>query len=169
MKKNRKLIFYIIFGAVLFIAGCSTVMFKNWGSIRPDTYAINDFEKFQINTNLNYYISGSDVYPTSILGLNKAYTLDTDLWKKIEMTPELFSELVTNMQTRLLTCCGQKQVGFVILDDKGKKIGIWYSMLMGSVGVKMKEDNKVIIYPPKDDVYIQYEDKTIGGKSFFDF
>ena len=86
MKKNEKFIFYIIFGAVLLLAGCSTVMFKNWGSIRPDIDATNDFEKFQINANLNYYISGSDVYPTSILGLNKAYTLDTDLWKQIEMT-----------------------------------------------------------------------------------
>ena len=55
---------------------------------------------------------------------------------------------------RLLTCCGQKQVGFMILDNKGKQIGIWYSMLMGSIGVKMKEDNKVIIYPPRDDVYM---------------
>ena len=92
MKKNGKFIFYIILGAVLLLAGCSTVMFKNWGSIRPDTNATNDFENFQINANLNYYISGSDVYPTSILGLNKAYTLDTDLWKKIEMTPEIFSQ-----------------------------------------------------------------------------
>ncbi len=74
------------------LADCSTVMFKNWGSIKPDTDATNDFEKFQINANLNYYISGSDVYPTSILGLNKAYTLDTDLWKKIDMTPEIFSQ-----------------------------------------------------------------------------
>ncbi len=160
MKKNEKFIFYIIFGAILLLAGCSTVMFKNWGSIRPDTNATNAFEKFQINTNLNYYISGSDVYPTSILGLNKAYTLDTDLWKKIEMTPEIFRQTVTNMQMKLLTCCGQRQVGFVILDDKGKQIGIWCSMLAGSIGVKMKEDNKVVIYPPRDDdSYRSYEGK----------
>jgi len=160
MKKNPKLIFYIIFGAVLLIAGCSVFMSKNWGSIRPDTDATNAFEKFQINAKLNYYISGSDVYPTSILGLNKTYTLDTDLWKKIEMTPELFSELVTNMQMRLLSCCLEKQVGFAILDDKGKQIGIWYSMLAGSIAVKMKDDNKVVIFPPRDDAYMEYEDKA---------
>jgi hypothetical protein len=160
MKKNAKFFFYIIFGAVLLLAGCSVFMSKNFGSIRPDTDATNVFEKFQINANLNYYISGSDVYPTSILGLNKAYTLDTDLWKKIEMTPELFSELVTNMQMRLLSCCVGKQLGFVILDDKGKQIGIWYSMLTGSIAVKMEDDNKVVIFPPRDDVYMKYEDKT---------
>ncbi len=160
MKKNKTFLFYIIFAAVLLLAACNVFMSKNWGSIRPDTDATNAFEKFQINAKLNYYISGSDVYPTSILGLNKAYTLDTDLWKKIEITPELFSELVTNMQMRLLSCCLEKQVGFAILDDKGKQIGIWYSMLTGSIAVKMKADNKIIIYPPRDDIYIEYQDKT---------
>ena len=160
MKKNGKFIFYIIFGAVLLLAGCSTVMFKNWGSIRPDTDATNDFEKFQINANLNYYISGSDVYPTSILGLNKAYTLDTDLWKKIEMTPEIFSELVTNMRTRSIQCCGQTMHGFYIFDNKNNKIGVWYSLISGSIVVQMKEDSKVIIFPPRDDdSYRSYEGK----------
>ena len=80
------------------------------------------------------------------------------------MTPELFSELVTNMQMRLLSCCVEKQVGFMILNDKGEQIGIWYSMLAGSIAVKMKDDNKVVIYPPRDDVYMKYEDKTNGRK-----
>jgi hypothetical protein len=164
MKKYKKIVFYITLVTIFSLTACTASLLKNWGKIEPNADVTNNFEKFQIDANLNYYISGSDVYPTSILGLNKAYTLDTDLWKKTEMTPEIFNQIITNMQMRLLTCCGQKQVGFVILDDKGKKIGIWYSMLMGSIGVKMKEDSKVVIYPPRDDVYIQYEDKTIGGK-----
>jgi hypothetical protein len=164
MEKYKKIVIYITLVTIFSLTACTAALLKNWGKIEPDADVTNDFEKFQINANFNYYISGSDVYPTSILGLNKAYTLDTDLWKKIEMTPEIFNQIITNMQMRLLSCCGQKQVGFMILDDKGKKIGIWYSMLMGSIGVKMKEDSKVIIYPPRDDVYIQYEDKTVDGK-----
>lgn len=84
------------------------------------------------------------------------------------MTPEIFTRIVTNMQMRLLSCCGQRQAGFVILDDKGKQIGIWYSLLMGNIGVKMKEDAKVIIYPPKEDIYIQYEEKGSGFKPLKD-
>jgi hypothetical protein len=164
MKKYKKIILYITLVTIFSLTACTASLLKNWGKIEPNTDVTNDFEKFQIDANLNYYISGSDVYPTSILGLNKAYTLNTDLWKKIEMTPEIFNQVVTNMQMRLLSCCGQRQAGFVILDDKGKKIGIWYSMLMGTIGVQMKEDNKVIIYPPRDDVYIQYEDKTSDRK-----
>jgi len=165
MKKNGKFIFYIIFGAVLLLAGCSTFMFKNFSSIRSDVDATNSFEKFQINANLNYYISGSDVYPTSILGLNKAYTLDTDLWKKVDMKPELFSELVTNMKTRSMQCCSQTMHGFYIFDNKNNKIGVWYSLLGGSIVIQMKEDSKVVIYPPKDDdLYKSYEGKLGGSR-----
>jgi hypothetical protein len=164
MKKNGNFVFYIIFGAVLLLAGCSTIISKNFGNIRPDTDVTNAFEKFQINSNLNYYISGSDTYPTSILGLNKSYTLDTDLWKKIDTTPELFSQLVTNMQTRSIQCCGESMHGFYIFDDKNNKIGVWYSLIRGSIVIQMKEDGKVVIFPPRDDIYIQYEDKTIDRK-----
>ncbi len=52
----------------------------------------------------------------------------------------------------------------MILDDKGRQIGIWYSMLAGSIGVKMKEASKVVIYPPRDDVYMKYEGKTNDRK-----
>jgi len=164
MKKNGNFVFYIIFGAVLLLAGCSTIISKNFGNIRPNTDVTNAFEKFQINSNLKYYISGSDTYPTSILGLNKSYTLDTDLWKKIDTTSELFSQLVTNMQTRSIQCCGESMHGFYIFDDKNNKIGVWYSLIRGSIVIQMKEDGKVVIFPPRDDVYIQYEDKTIDRK-----
>lgn len=163
MKKNGKFIFYIILGAVLLLAGCSTFMLKNWGSIRPDIDATTDFEKFQINANFNYYISGSDVYPTSILGLNNSYILDTDLWMKMESTPGKFTELVTNMKMRSLEC-GKMLHGFTVLDDKGKQIGIWYSLITGRIAVKMKEDRKVVIYPPReDDSYRSYEGKLGKG------
>jgi hypothetical protein len=54
--------------------------------------------------------------------------------------------------------------GFYIFDDKNNKIGVWYSLIRGSIVIQMKEDGKVVIFPPRDDVYIQYEDKTIDRK-----
>ena len=165
MYKYSKLVFCIIALIVLFsAAGCTSSFFKNWGRIEPDSSVTDSFNKFQINTNLNYYISGSDVYPTSIMGLNKAYTLGTDLWKQIDMTPEIFSELVTNMRIRSIQCCSQIMHGFYIFDDKDNKIGVWYSLITGTITIKMKENNKVIVFPPRDDdSYRLYEGKTGRG------
>jgi hypothetical protein len=160
MKTNRKIIFCILIIAFFSFPGCGNLHFKNYGRIVPDNDVTNTFAGFQTDSNFNYYISGSDVYPTSILGLNKAYILDTDVWKEIEMTPKIFTELVTNMQIRLIECCLQYQQGYAILDNKGNKIGIWYSMLSGSIAVQMKGNNKVTIYPPSDtNEYKAYEGK----------
>ncbi len=162
MSKYTKLIFCIFaFLALYNVCGCSTSFFKNWGRIEPDANVTDSFNKFQINSNFNYFISGSDVYPTSIMGLNKAYTLETDLWKRIDMTPIIFSELVTNMRNQSIGCCSQTMHGFYIYDDNNNKIGIWYSLISGSIAIKMKEDNKVIIFPPRDDdSYRAYEGKS---------
>jgi hypothetical protein len=132
-----------------------------WGRIKPDANITSSFEKFQINADMEYYISGGDEYPTSILGLNKQYLLDTDLWKKVEMKPEIFSHLVTNMRTRARASGGQSQHGFSVLDDEGRPIGIWYSLISGNIVVNIKEDNKVVIHPPRDtENYKQYEGRS---------
>ena len=165
MYKYSKLVFCIITLVVLFsLSGCTSSLFKNWGRIEPDSSVTDSFNKFHINAKFNYYISGSDVYPTSIMGLNKAYTLETDLWKQIDMTPEIFSELVTNMRIRSIQCCSQIMHGFYIFDDKDNKIGVWYSLITGTITIKMKENNKVIVFPPRDDdSYRLYEGKTGRG------
>jgi hypothetical protein len=61
------------------------------------------------------------------------------------------------MQIRAMQC-RRSQFGFAILDDKGKQIGIWYSILVPGISIKMLADQKVIIYPPNDSYYECYDD-----------
>jgi hypothetical protein len=138
-------------------SGCSGFHLKNYGRIIPDRGATIVFEKYQINPNFNYYISGSDVYPNAFIGLDKSYTLDSDLWKKVEMTPAKFRELVQDMQSKALNI-GKSQHGFAMFDDKGNKIGIWYSILSVKTMLKVKDERTVIIYTPDIDTYLKYED-----------
>jgi hypothetical protein len=132
--------------------GCTGGLFKNYGSFKPSTIATENFEKLIVNNDYNYFLSGSDVYPVAIFGLKKDYTIDSDenLWKKIDQKPEVISDLVSHMQTRLRDCCRQSPHGFDILDNNGNKIGEWYSMLDLIIAIKIKEDKKVVIYPPSD-------------------
>ena len=53
--------------------------------------------------------------------------------------------------------------GFVILDDKGKQIGVWYSILKATTksSVRMKDDKTVLIDTPDIDTWLQFED---GGR-----
>ncbi|MGA2526114.1 MAG: hypothetical protein ABSF79_05800 [Smithellaceae bacterium] len=156
--KNKLLLFALLF--LVFLSTTACTCFKNYGKFVPDADVTAAFNKAEINPDLNYYITGSDTYPRSILGLNKAYILDSDLWKKVELKPEELRELSTRMRQRaIMLCRRQGEFGFAVLDEKGKQIGIWYSIMVPGISIKMLDDRKVVIYPPNDSNYMCYDDQ----------
>jgi hypothetical protein len=50
--------------------------------------------------------------------------------------------------------------GFAILDDKGKRIGVWYSILEATTNssVRMKDSKTVLIDTPDINTWLQFED-----------
>jgi len=167
MRKRKMILVCMAFiMLIILLTGCAGTLFKNMGSFEPSTTATGHFEKFVVNPDYNYFLSGSDVYPVAVFGLKKDYIIDSDedLWGKIEPKQKAISELVTNMQMRLLECCMQRPRGFDILDHRGKKIGEWYSMLGLIIGIKIKDEGKVVIYPPSDTEEVkQYQGRGNGG------
>jgi hypothetical protein len=126
----------------------------------------NAFEKYHVNPNYNYYISGSDVYPDAIIGLDNALTLEPDLWKPVEMTPKKLCELVQDMQFKVKDLSLNLVLyGFAMFDDKGKQIGVWYSILEAKTSLSMKDDHTVIIITPDIDTYLNYEGGDSHGSS----
>ncbi|MCX5809750.1 MAG: hypothetical protein NTX36_10340 [Proteobacteria bacterium] len=161
MQKHWRITFYLMcILIVLPSVGYTGSFFKNYGKITPDSNAAKAFETYQINPNYNYYISGSDVYPHAIIGLDKTYKLEPDLWKQVEMTPKKIRELVTDMHNRVRSLSLRLSLhGFALFDDKGKQIGVWYSILETTTSLKMKDDHTVIIITPAIDTYLRYENR----------
>ena len=161
MQKYWRITFYVMcILIVLPSVGYTSSLFKNYGKITPDSNAAKAFETYQINPNYNYYISGSDVYPHAIIGLDKVYKLEPDLWKQVEMTPKKIRELVTDMQDKVRSLSVRLSLhGFAMIDDKGKQVGVWYSILRATTSLKMKDDHTVIIITPDIDTYLRYEDR----------
>src|SRR3989304_265721 len=96
--KNMKIFSWASFVFVMTsVIGCAT-LFKDYGKIEPNYELTRSIGRYQIDPDLNYYISGPASTPNAIMGLKKSYTLDSDLWKKIEMTPDVIKNLVYNMQ-----------------------------------------------------------------------
>lgn len=149
----------LLCGLFLSLNFCTFLSTKNFGKFLPDNHVTSAFDNAEISPEFNYYITGSDTYPRSILGLKKSITLDSDLWKKIELKQEEFKELTSRMLQRAIQCCGSRPYGFAVLDDKGKQIGIWYSIFVTSISIKVLDDGKVIIYPPNDKDYSGYDDQ----------
>jgi len=129
-----------------------------YGGIAPNREATKSFESYSVSSDLNYYISGPDLYPNAIIGIDRRHVLVSDLWKKREFTPDELKILVRNMQSKAWEY-GSMMHGFNVLDDRGNDIGDMYSILSVIITVKMVDENKVIIYTPPLDTYEKFKIK----------
>jgi hypothetical protein len=68
--------------------------------------------------------------------------------------------IVTDMKSKA-TDYGWSQYGFAVLDNRGRQIGVWYSILTATAPVRMLEDKKVIIYTPDVDTYGKHDDNPL--------
>lgn len=146
---------------LLLSSGCASMPLKNYGSIVAEGRVMEAFDKFQVNPNYDYFYSGSEVYPSAVMGLDKSYTLESDLWKKVDMTPAKLREIVISMKDKAATVNFTASLhGFAILDNKGKQIGVWYSILKATTNssVRMKDSKTVLIDTPDINTWLQFED-----------
>ena len=154
--KNMKIFSWALFVFVMTsVIGCAT-LFKDYGKIEPNYELTRSIGRYQIDPDLNYYISGSTSVPNAIMGLKRSYTLDSDLWKKVEMTTAVIKDLVYSMQMRASGFAGRLQ-GFIILDDKGRQLGVLYSLHDVDTFVKLKDEKTVIINTPPIDTFFKHE------------
>jgi hypothetical protein len=158
----------------LLLTGCSSlgISIKDYGKIRPNSDVTAAFERYEINPDLVYYISGSESEPNVIIGLDRQYTLISDLWKHRTFAqpvppggiPEkgTLRYYVEGMETKASRYTMSLH-GFDILDTHGKDIGDWYSILIAPTSVKMVGDHKVSILPPPLDLYERFDGEGGDG------
>jgi hypothetical protein len=145
--------------AVAMIAIALIVIIKwrvgaRYGNIRPSRDVTTAYECFSIDSNRNYYISGPETYPSAIIGIDKTWTLESDLWKKKDLSAQSMKELVRNMQSKSAEQNSMLH-GFDICDNRGRKIGDWFSVMGLITTVEITGERKVIVYTPPIDTYRQ--------------
>ncbi len=142
----------------LFMALCLSVlactgMFRNYGRFNPSDAVSQAFATYQVNKDFRYYISGPDLNPTALMGLNRAYHLDPRTgWREVQMTPEKMKEIVEGMNTKALNQ-REFQKGFELLDNNGRPIGVWYSLMRARTFLRIQEDGTVRIDTPDLETY----------------
>jgi hypothetical protein len=160
MYQKRNAFFYLLLAVCLSTVACTGTFFKNYGRINPNSETTRAFESYQVNADFRYYISGSDLYPNALMGLHRDYRLDPEtLWKEVTMTPAKMKEIVEHMKTKADEY-RQSQYGFEMSDDKGRPIGVWYSLLTARTFLRMQESGTVRIDTPQLDTYEKFEAET---------
>ncbi len=147
------------------VAACAS-LFRNYGAINPKNEGTRAFEGYQVNSEFRYYVSGGLTYPNALMGLHKDYRLDPrTLWKEVRgMTTEKMQEIVDHMKTKA-SQRNMVQFGFEMSDNKGRPIGVWYSVLWARTFLGMNEDGTVRIDTPELDVYERTQGDSADSKS----
>lgn len=120
-------------------AGCS----GRHGSLRFDNGVTRTFEAAQVLPGHRYYTTGSETDPAAIVALREDRPL-RGAWREIAATPELLKKLGDTMRgTRLVG-----PDGAIIVDDRGERIGVWYSYRQYPAPPRLLDDGSVELNPP---------------------
>jgi hypothetical protein len=156
MKVSIRICLFIGFISLSAMA-CTGTLFNNYGRIIRNSDTDLAFKTYQINADIRYYISGSDVHPRAIMGLHRDYHLDPKaLWKEVDMTPKKMKDFVDQMQDKADEY-GKYPYGFNLYDNKNQAIGVWYSISSAPTLIYMQKDGSIRIDTPKHDTYRRFE------------
>jgi len=139
---------------VLSCAGCGAgdLRIENYGDMKPNRAVTVSFETYQTNSKLKYYMSGPLTAPTGLMGIEKEYILESELWRGIDDPLHALKGLVRGMRSKAAEY-NLTLYGFDIRDNRGNDIGDWYSILDGRMPVKITGEKRVMVYPPPNDIY----------------
>lgn len=148
---------FVMTGLILLAIGCAGwPAAQQTGRFDPDESVTGAFERYEMNPGYDYYISGSDACPNAVLGLKKGMSLGETLWKPFPADPVAFKDIIGRMRLRALDL-HRFQHGFVLRDDAGQAIGVWYSLISARTLLRRRSDGAFLIYTPDLNTYDQYE------------
>ncbi len=123
-----------------------------FGRLRMSHEATEAYRTSKVEPHMNYFISGAEDTPNAVIGLYADWTLESDLWKKRELDPERMKALVEGMQHKALER-NLSLHGFNIVDNGGRKIGTWFSVMGIDATVRVKDDRHLVLDSPPQDTY----------------
>jgi hypothetical protein len=141
-----------LFIVILLIGVLMVVLIKNfsrgrYGSLRPNLQTTNAYLSAQVDPGMRYYLSGPDLYPNAIIGIGKEWALESDLWKPVDLESNKLKELIFNIKSQGMGS-GSNPYGYEIFDDRGGKIGDWFSLPGQNITVWIRGENRVELSTP---------------------
>ena len=115
-----------------------------YGKLKRDPDINRKFKTYKILPDHRYYTSGRANIPYAIIGIQKIYKLRPGLWQEINLTTPLLRSWVSQMDN----IYGYPPYGSAILDDNGKRIGVWYSSKQWTT-VIIEEKNEIAVLAPE--------------------
>ena len=131
--------------AAVVLCGCAS---GPWARVTPDDAVTRMFADNAVPRDYRYFVCGRTTMPYAIVGLDSSYAFDIRLWEEIGPETEKFAWAVAFVWDPHVWYQFDSARGSWILDSRGRKIGIWYSMYPRAA-VRIDEQNRrVTAYCP---------------------
>ncbi len=131
------------------LSGCS----GTHGRLKVNSDVKDVFERYEVLPDYRYFYTESAAWPRVVIGIHKDYTLQSDYWNSVDVTPERLKRWVNFPGD--FRHYFRANNGSDILDQNGRKIGVWYALKSKSDwGVVQMIDDKtvdiIMLSPPRD-------------------
>ncbi len=123
------------------LSGCSS---NTYGRLQSSHEVTQAFQNHQIFSDHLYYYSGFQRIPYGLIGIDNRYRLRSSRWRPIELNPTMLNQLIYRMHH----VYSLEPRGAWILDQEGKRVGIWYSSRYQTT-VIMEKDGQVVVVTPE--------------------
>jgi hypothetical protein len=142
---------FVLIVVALFI-GVSAIFIscsgEDSGMLKPSETVTANFQSFRPSAHLDYWFSGPESYPLAIIGVEKRLRFDSaKQWIKAGPGEDALKRLIEGMHSKALQL-NQNLRGFEIVDQRGERVGEWYSTAEMRAVIKRTGIDSVEIWPP---------------------
>jgi hypothetical protein len=116
------------------LSACSS----NFGVLRTDPEVTRTFKSRSPDPDYTYYYFRNPIHPIAIVGISKDYTLDSDVWTKVDESRVSLESLLE----RVLMSNKTLFYGARLISPTGEKMGVWFSPSSGAT-IKMRNENVI--------------------------
>jgi hypothetical protein len=132
---------FLLLITTVFFVGCGSV---TYGRLENSPEITQVFKNSQILSNFQYYISGFQRVPYAIVAIDNNYHLRSGRWQPLDMDSSTLNQIVYRMDhVYSLT-----PRGAWIVDDKGNRLGVWYSSQYQTT-VQREKNNQIVVVSPE--------------------
>jgi hypothetical protein len=135
--------FWVALGVLIastLISGC----FENYGRLKHNDEVTRAFQKYQVEPDYKYYYYGRTNMPYAIVGIDRAYHMQSRIWREVDYDSEQFKKMIYGVWDDVYTPFYLS--GADITDPGGKKVGVWYSGIWYAA-VRFGENNRIVVMP----------------------
>jgi hypothetical protein len=129
--------------AAVFVAGCAM---GNIMQMPLSNEVDRAFQSFESNPEYRYYFYGLENNPYAIVGIERNYRINDPDWREVDPRSDRYKKVIDLI--RYFPWYNNTTHGGYVVNGEGRRIGVWYSSLLGGMMVHPETGDVIVTLNP---------------------